>query len=106
MIAGGGDGGGNVQNVMSVVVVCELVDGDVSVVRQDEGDDCATPTAGGSSTSTSQDSSPSRPIQKNRRRCFSCKVRLELAFMEIGRCKCGKNDCSDLTQLTSALPPE
>lgn len=61
-------------------------------VRQDEGDDCATPTAGGSS-STSRDSSPSRPIQKNRRRCFSCKVRLELAFMEIGRCKCGYTFC-------------
>ena len=61
------------------------------VIRQDETDDSGTPTAGGS-TSTSRDSSPSRPVQKNRRRCFSCKARLELAFMEIGRCKCGKNN--------------
>lgn len=59
-------------------------------VRQD--DDCSTPTAGGSSN-TSRDSSPSRPVQKNRRRCFSCKARLELAFMEIGRCKCGYTFC-------------
>jgi len=60
-------------------------------VRQEEPGDCGTPTAGGSSN-TSRDSSPSRPTQKNRRRCFSCKARLELAFMEIGRCKCGKNN--------------
>ena len=29
-----------------------------------------------------------RPIQRNKKRCFKCKTRLELAFVEIGRCKC------------------
>lgn len=31
---------------------------------------------------------PGRPIQRNKKRCFKCKTRLELAFVEIGRCKC------------------
>lgn len=61
-------------------------------LRQEDTGDCATPTAGGSAN-TSRDSSPSRPTQKNKRRCFSCKARLELAFMEIGRCKCGYTFC-------------
>jgi len=28
------------------------------------------------------------PVQKNKKRCYKCKVRLELAIREIGRCKC------------------
>lgn len=43
--------------------------------------------------SGSRDGSPSRPVQKNKKRCFSCKARLELAFVEIGRCKCGYTFC-------------
>lgn len=62
------------------------------LLRQEDAGGCSTPTAGGSSN-TSRDSSPSRPTQKNRRRCFSCKARLELAFIEIGRCKCGYTFC-------------
>jgi predicted nucleic acid binding AN1-type Zn finger protein len=34
------------------------------------------------------DDRPLRPVQKNKKRCFKCKQRLELAFTEIGRCKC------------------
>ena len=31
-----------------------------------------------------------KPIQKNRRRCWSCKAKLELAQRELGLCKCGE----------------
>ena len=31
-----------------------------------------------------------KPVQKNRRRCWSCRVKLELAQREVGQCKCGK----------------
>lgn len=31
---------------------------------------------------------PERPLQKNRKRCFKCNCKLELAVREIGRCKC------------------
>lgn len=33
---------------------------------------------------------PDRPVQKNKKRCFKCNCRLELAIREIGRCRCGK----------------
>jgi len=46
-----------------------------------------------SSSATVRDFSPSRPVQKNKKRCFTCKARLELAFVEIGRCKCGYTYC-------------
>lgn len=45
------------------------------------------------STASICDNSPSRPVQKNKKRCFMCKARLELAFVEIGRCKCGYTYC-------------
>ena len=32
-----------------------------------------------------------RPQQKNKRRCWTCKVKLELAQRELGGCKCGKH---------------
>ena len=32
-----------------------------------------------------------KPIQKNRRRCWSCKAKLELAQRELGLCKCGES---------------
>lgn len=78
-------------------IVRYLCSNELSVycVRQEDAGDCSTPTAGGSSN-TSRDSSPSRPTQKNKRRCFNCRTRLELAFMEIGRCKCGMNNGSHL----------
>lgn len=31
---------------------------------------------------------PDRPAQKNKKRCFHCKCKLELALREIGRCRC------------------
>jgi len=31
-----------------------------------------------------------RPVQKNKKRCWSCKTKLELAQRELGGCKCGK----------------
>lgn len=39
------------------------------------------------------DDLPPQPVQKNKKRCFVCKARLELAFVEIGRCKCGYTYC-------------
>ena len=35
---------------------------------------------------------PDRPVQKNKKRCWSCKIKLELAQRELGGCKCGKPD--------------
>ena len=34
---------------------------------------------------------PNRPVQKNKKRCFKCNIKLELALREIGRCRCGKD---------------
>jgi len=31
-----------------------------------------------------------RPVQKNKKRCWSCKTKLELAQRELGGCKCGR----------------
>lgn len=31
-----------------------------------------------------------RPVQKNKKRCWACKVKLELAQRELGGCKCGE----------------
>ena len=31
-----------------------------------------------------------RPVQKNRKKCWICKTKLELAQRELGSCKCGK----------------
>ena len=35
-----------------------------------------------------------RPAQKNKKRCWSCKVKLELAQRELGGCKCGESQIS------------
>lgn len=44
-------------------------------------------------TREGQDELPSRPVQKNKKRCFVCKTRLELAFVAIGQCRCGYTFC-------------
>lgn len=31
-----------------------------------------------------------RPVQKNKKKCWVCKAKLELAQRELGGCKCGK----------------
>lgn len=31
-----------------------------------------------------------KPIQKNKKRCYQCKCKLELAQRQIGQCRCGK----------------
>lgn len=31
-----------------------------------------------------------KPVQKNKKRCWSCKAKLELAQRELGLCKCGE----------------
>ncbi len=33
------------------------------------------------------------PVQKNKKKCWVCKSRLELAQRELGLCKCGKLNC-------------
>lgn len=35
-----------------------------------------------------------RPVQKNKKKCWTCKAKLELAQRELGGCKCG--ECSSL----------
>lgn len=34
-----------------------------------------------------------RPVQKNKKKCWMCKSRLELAQRELGLCKCGELSC-------------
>lgn len=41
------------------------------------------------SSSTQSD----KPGQKNKKRCWTCRVKLELAQRELGICKCGKSIC-------------
>ncbi len=33
---------------------------------------------------------PERPLQKNKKKCWICKSKLELAQRELGTCKCGE----------------
>jgi hypothetical protein len=37
---------------------------------------------------TEGDNDPDKPVQKNKKRCFKCNIKLELAIREIGRCRC------------------
>lgn len=62
----------------------------VDTASRDSTADSDSSTAG---CAGSRDGSPSRQVQKNKKRCFVCKTRLELAFLEIGRCKCGYTFC-------------
>lgn len=48
----------------------------------------STEAASAESASDERKMEPAKPSQRNRKRCFKCKTRLELAFVEIGRCKC------------------
>lgn len=48
----------------------------------------STEAASAESASDETKMDAERPVQRNRKRCFKCKTRLELAFVEIGRCKC------------------
>lgn len=40
-----------------------------------------------------------RPLQKNKKKCWICKCKLELAQRELGTCKCGKLKWSFLLRL-------
>ncbi|KAK6181233.1 hypothetical protein SNE40_009132 [Patella caerulea] len=40
------------------------------------------------------DEEPTRIVQKNKKRCYMCSCKLELAQREIGRCRCGLIFCS------------
>ena len=44
-----------------------------------------------------------RPVQKNKKKCWICKTKLELAQRELGGCKCGKFVCKDTTLMHMAL---
>lgn len=45
----------------------------------------------GNSTDNNQSSEVvERPIQKNKKKCWTCRVKLELAQRELGHCKCGR----------------
>ncbi|CAH1791006.1 unnamed protein product, partial [Owenia fusiformis] len=51
-----------------------------------------TKNENGKSAEAAQDDAstldPDRPIQKNKKRCFKCNLKLELAIREIGKCRC------------------
>ncbi|XP_013397711.1 AN1-type zinc finger protein 3 isoform X2 [Lingula anatina] len=50
------------------------------------------------STGTKRDSSaiedPDKPVQKNKKRCYKCNAKLDMAQREIGRCKCDYVFCN------------
>lgn len=52
----------------------------------DDGPSASNGTSNKRDITEVQDSD--RPVQKNKKRCFSCQIKLELAVREIGRCKC------------------
>lgn len=42
-----------------------------------------------------------RPVQKNKKRCWTCRAKLELVQQEVGKCKCGYVFC-----VTHRLPEQ
>lgn len=46
-----------------------------------------------------------RPIQKSRKRCWTCKTKLELAQRELGACKCGEFNIQTNTVLLASHCP-
>ncbi|XP_031551044.1 AN1-type zinc finger protein 3 homolog [Actinia tenebrosa] len=53
-------------------------------------DQCAAEV---STESTTSETPNDRPVQKNKKRCWKCKAKLELAQRELGLCKCGYVFC-------------
>jgi hypothetical protein len=82
------------KNTASTDVCCDETSKAASLSCENttsvDTEDAASLSAAEAASSSS--SSP-RPVQKNKKRCFVCKARLELAFVEIGRCKCGYTFC-------------
>lgn len=54
----------------------------------EKNDNEAQPPSNGNKRDISDVQDPERPQQKNRKRCYKCNCKLELAIREIGRCKC------------------
>ena len=64
-------------------------------LQPEKGDACKGEV--GSSSSKAESSLPSdphlpnnRPVQKNRKRCWTCRSKLELVQQEVGKCRCGQ----------------
>jgi len=55
--------------------------------NQDKMEEEKEPTPG-SKRDLSDDLDPDRPVQKNKKRCFKCNCKLELALRSIGKCRC------------------
>lgn len=43
------------------------------------------------------------PAQKNKRRCFTCRQKLELAQRELGQCKCGMAKTTSISHATNTI---
>ncbi|ELU01138.1 hypothetical protein CAPTEDRAFT_167924 [Capitella teleta] len=54
----------------------------------DKVDNEVPPQSNGNKRDISDVQDPERPQQKNRKRCYKCNCKLELAIREIGRCLC------------------
>ena len=46
-----------------------------------------------------------RPMQKNKKRCWTCRVKLELVQQEVGKCRCGKICISSHCVCVVLCPP-
>ena len=61
---------------------------------------CVNSTDGASTSSPTITALPDdRPVQKNKKRCWNCKAKLELAQRELGQCKCGEYMNSDFSEV-------
>ena len=67
--------------------------GDVSV-HVEKGDVCKGEESSREEAESGPLSDPhlpsNRPVQKNRKRCWICRSKLELVQQEVGKCKCGQ----------------
>jgi len=71
--------------------------GDLSL-QLEKGDACKGEVGTRSKVENSLPSDPhlpnDRPVQKNRKRCWTCRSKLELVQQEVGKCRCGQSSTS------------
>lgn len=61
---------------------------EVASKDQDPDTETADSLAAQNKRDISEVDDPEHPVQKNKKRCFQCNIKLELALREIGRCRC------------------
>lgn len=65
----------------------------INIAAVTKGDDIPSTSNNSLGTDTMKEEAstqPDMPVQKNKKRCWTCRVKLELAQRELGICKCGE----------------